>query len=45
MELRRNYYITHISSLEFIKLFIDIYNEKITIIPEQIKNYKLDIKK
>ena len=44
-ELRRNYYITPTSYLEFIKLFIDIYNEKIKIIPEQIKNYKLGIKK
>ena len=44
-ELRRYYYITPTSYLEFIKLFIDIYNEKIKIIPEQVKNYKLGIQK
>ena len=44
-ELRRFYYITPTSYLEFIKLFIDIYNEKIKIIPEQVKNYKLGIQK
>ena len=44
-ELRRYYYITPTSYLEFIKLFIDIYNEKIKIIPEQVKNYRLGIQK
>ena len=44
-ELRRYYYITPTSYLEFIKLFIDIYNEKIKIIPTQIQNYKLGIRK
>ena len=44
-ELRRYYYITPTSYLEFIKLFIDIYNEKIKIIPEQVKNYTLGIQK
>ena len=44
-ELRRYYYITPTSYLEFIKLFIDIYNEKIKIIPTQIANYRLGIKK
>jgi len=44
-ELRRYYYITPTSYLEFIKLFIDIYNEKIKIIPTQIQNYKLGIQK
>jgi len=44
-ELRRSYYITPTSYLEFIKLFLDIYNEKIQIIPKQILNYKLGIEK
>lgn len=44
-ELRRNYYITPTSYLEYIKLFIDIYHEKIQIIPKQIANYKLGIEK
>ena len=44
-ELRRYYYITPTSYLEFIKLFLDIYNEKIKIIPTQIANYKLGIGK
>lgn len=44
-ELRRNYYITPTSYLEFIKLFLSIYNDKIQIIPEQVKNYKLGIEK
>jgi len=44
-ELRRNYYITPTSYLEYIKLFLDIYNEKIQIIPKQILNYKMGIEK
>jgi dynein heavy chain, axonemal len=44
-ELRRSYYITPTSYLEFIKLFIDIYQEKIAIIPKQIQNYRLGIEK
>jgi len=44
-ELRRNYYITPTSYLEFIQLFLNIYNEKIQIIPKQILNYKLGIEK
>ncbi|MCQ2815624.1 MAG: AAA family ATPase [archaeon] len=44
-ELRRNYYITPTSYLGFLKLFNTIYNEKIKIIPEKIKNYKLGIGK
>ena len=44
-ELRRYYYITPTSYLEFIKLFLDIYQEKIQLIPKQILNYKLGIEK
>ena len=44
-ELRRSYYITPTSYLEYIKLFLDIYHEKIQIIPKQIANYKLGIQK
>ncbi len=44
-ELRRYYYITPTSYLEYIKLFLDIYNEKIQIIPKQILNYRLGIEK
>jgi len=44
-ELRRHYYITPTSYLEYIKLFLNIYREKIQIIPKQILNYKLGIEK
>jgi dynein heavy chain len=44
-ELRRYYYITPTSYLEYIKLFNDIYNEKISILPKQISNYRLGIQK
>lgn len=44
-ELRKNYYITPTSYLEFLKLFLSIYDEKQLIIPKQIANYNLGIKK
>ena len=44
-ELRRAYYITPTSYLSFLKLFNDIYAEKISQIPKQIQNYKLGIEK
>jgi len=37
-KLRRYYYIKPTSYLGFIKLFIDIFNEKIKIIPDKSKN-------